>query len=247
MTVAEVFTWPKQKMLLTKSNLKTNKNFVVWNVGTISLQLAPAQESVRWNLCPFAGACADLCLRTCGHNKLHMAKNIRVLRTEFLHLDFPGFKDRLFQELDAFAKWCKNKNARMGVRLNCLSDVVWETKLPEVFKRYPDAIFYDYTKIPVRYQRWLKGLLPSNYHLTYSLSGENPSSHKSAKRFLELGGTVAIVFDELPDDMQWEGWVVWPGDDSDARWRDPPGSVVGLLAKGPAKKDTAGFVVRPNG
>ena len=244
-TLTEVFTYPKEKKLLTKSNMKTNKNFVKHNVGTISLQLAPADESGRFNVCPFAGACKSICLKYSGHNQMKLAKNIRVLRTEFLFLDFEGFKSKLFQELDAFKKWCDKKGAKMGVRLNCLSDIVWEAKLPEVFTRYPDAIFYDYTKIPVRYQRYLDGKLPANYCLTYSLSGENPASHESAKRFLEQGGTVAIVFDKLPDDMQWNGWVVWNGDDSDARWLDPKSSVVGLVAKGgPARKDQTGFVLR---
>ena len=242
MTATAVFTWPKEKQLLTKSNLKTNKNFVKFNVATISLQLAPHKESKRWNVCSFAGACAKICLKSCGHNRFPTHGKVRILRTEFLFLDPEGFKVKLFQELDLFQRWCDKKNARMGVRLNCLSDVVWETKLPEVFERYPDAIFYDYTKIPVRYMRFLDGKLPSNYHLTYSVSGENPATIESGKRFLELGGTVAVVFDELPE--KWEGFDVVSGDESDARWRDEAGKVVGLLAKGPAKKDTSGFVVR---
>jgi hypothetical protein len=38
---------------------------------------------------------------------------------------------------------------------------------------------------------------------------------------------------------------VFNGDDSDLRFLDPKGVVVGLYAKGKAKKDTTGFVKYP--
>ena len=60
--------WPKGLDMLTKVNLKTDKN-KKHGVATISLQLAPAKESLNWNVCPFAGACAKICLKTAGHNR----------------------------------------------------------------------------------------------------------------------------------------------------------------------------------
>jgi hypothetical protein len=38
---------------------------------------------------------------------------------------------------------------------------------------------------------------------------------------------------------------VFNGDDSDLRFLDPKGVIVGLYAKGKAKKDTTGFVKYP--
>jgi hypothetical protein len=38
---------------------------------------------------------------------------------------------------------------------------------------------------------------------------------------------------------------VFNGDESDLRFLDPKGSVIGLYAKGKAKKDTTGFVKYP--
>jgi hypothetical protein len=40
------------------------------------------------------------------------------------------------------------------------------------------------------------------------------------------------------------GRPVFNGDESDLRFLDPKGVVVGLYAKGKAKKDTSGFVVQ---
>jgi hypothetical protein len=52
---------------------------------------------------------------------------------------------------------------------------------------------------------------------------------------------VAVVFDTLP--TTYLGRPVVNGDDTDLRFLDPQGVVVGLKAKGRAKKDTSGFTV----
>jgi len=56
------------------------------------------------------------------------------------------------------------------------------------------------------------------------------------------GGNVAVVFDGMPN--TYAGAPVVDGDASDLRFLDPDGVVVGLKAKGDAKKDDSGFVKR---
>lgn len=51
---------------------------------------------------------------------------------------------------------------------------------------------------------------------------------------------VAAVFHKLPE--TWLGYPVMDGDDSDLRFLDPKGHIVGLKSKGQAKHDTSGFV-----
>ena len=60
-------------------------------------------------------------------------------------------------------------------------------------------------------------------------------------RILKDGGNVAIVFKTIPD--TWNGFKVISGDDTDLRYFDPKNVVVGLTAKGDAKKDFSGFVI----
>jgi len=48
-------------------------------------------------------------------------------------------------------------------------------------------------------------------------------------------------YDTLPD--TWNGFHVVSGDEDDLRYTDERGVVVGLVAKGKAKKDTTGFVI----
>jgi hypothetical protein len=79
---------------------------------------------------------------------------------------------------------------------------------------------------------------PSNYHLTFSRSEHND---KKCEMVLAMGGNVAVVFrNQLP--KTWKGYEVVNGDDTDLRFLDKKGVVVGLIEKGMAKKDETGFV-----
>ena len=99
--------------------------------------------------------------------------------------------------------------------------------------------FYDYTKRPYRV------VLPDNYTLTFSLCEDN---RDSALGMLASGRcNIAVVFranglkhEPLP--TSWRGYKVVDGDETDLRFLDPAGVVVGLRCKGVALKDTSGFV-----
>ena len=105
---------------------------------------------------------------------------------------------------------------------------------------FPDVVFYDYTKFPIN----KRVNLPKNYTLTFSRSEAN---HDQVLENLRAGRNVAIVFstkksEELPS--QYLGYEVIDGDIHDMRFLDPKGVIVGLKAKGDARKDTSGFVVQ---
>jgi hypothetical protein len=56
------------------------------------------------------------------------------------------------------------------------------------------------------------------------------------------GMNVAAVFDKVPS--EYNGVEVIDADEHDLRFLDKPGVVAGLKAKGRAKKDYSGFVIR---
>ncbi len=64
-----------------------------------------------------------------------------------------------------------------------------------------------------------------------------------------MGGNVAVVWKITPSQWEqsrpqdWNGYPVLNGDETDLRFLDPPGSVIGLYAKGKGRKDKTGFVV----
>ena len=129
------------------------------------------------------------------------------------------------------------------VRLNGTSDLPWESlggvKRINLFNRFPSVQFYDYTKNPTRFDRQL----PANYQLTFSRSECNGDT---VAKLMERGENVAVVFsskkgEDLP--ATWQGREVVDGDLHDLRFLDGKNKVVGLRAKGKAKKDQSGFSV----
>jgi len=99
--------------------------------------------------------------------------------------------------------------------------------------------FYDYTKNIRRALAYAAGQYPANYHLTFSRSESNADD---VARALLAGVNVAVVFRKaLP--ATWGGRPVIDGDAHDLRFLDPRGVIVGLRAKGRAKRDVSGFVV----
>jgi hypothetical protein len=109
-----------------------------------------------------------------------------------------------------------------------------------MFTAFPEVQFYDYTKILGR-----KIVDIANYHLTFSVADGNDADVAKA---IQQGYNVATVFGikkTLPMPETYIGIPVFNGDESDLRFLDPKGVVVGLYAKGKAKKDTTGFVKYP--
>jgi hypothetical protein len=99
--------------------------------------------------------------------------------------------------------------------------------------------FYDYTKLPTPELRTM-----ANYHITFSHSGHNTSDALNA---LSHGVSVAVVFDtrkgeSLPE--TWRGYRVVDGDTHDLRFLDARGAVVGLRAKGNARRQDSAFIVK---
>jgi hypothetical protein len=108
-------------------------------------------------------------------------------------------------------------------------------------ERFPFINFYDYTKIFNRKN------IPTNYHLTFSLSENNEND--AALWLAEKRGNVAAVFSTpkskaLPATFTLAGahYPVIDGDLHDLRYIDPEFAIVGLRAKGKARKSKSKFV-----
>jgi hypothetical protein len=158
--------------------------------------------------------------------------------------------DMLEKNIISLTKRASKNNLVPCVRLNGTSDISWENvggEFKNLLNKFPYLQFYDYSKNNIRMERFLGGLMPKNYHLTFSL---NESNMDTALKILKLGGNVAMVFDTkkgkaLPKTHL--GFKVVDGDLSDLRFLDKQGVVVGLRAKGKARKDTtSGFVQDTN-
>ena len=123
-------------------------------------------------------------------------------------------------------------------RLNGTSDLPWE-KYPvggkkNIFELFPTVTFYDYTKVLGRKIKTIP-----NYHVTFSRAESN---QKDVDKAMKAGMNVAVVFDQVPS--RYLERVVVDGDVDDTRFNDPENVIVGLKAKGRAKKDNTSFVIR---
>ena len=228
--------------LLTLSNPKVQKGTKLGYLTAI-LHLAPHKLS-GVNVCPKASPeCIALCLNTAGRGGIirkgdttNRIQECRIRRTRLFVENREEFFHQLSADIVKVEKIAMKLNLTPAIRLNGTSDIRWENLNvfggQNIFDLFPTVQFYDYTKISGRLS------LP-NYHITFSRSEMN---EVETAEEMDSGRNIAVVFDEVPS--FYKGRPVVDGDVSDLRFLDPTGVVVGLKAKGKARKGTYNFVVR---
>ena len=241
------------RKLLTYSNLKIVLGEDV-GILTAILHLAPANLS-GYEVCNGrTRGCTAVCLNSAGHGgigaecdargalvRTNAVQEARIWRTKLLHEQPTVFFAALRKEIAAHVRKAARLGMRAAVRLNGTSDLPVEEW--GVMAEFPSVTFYDYTKRADRMERYLRGELPANYSLTFSRA-ETMRSKLDTMRVLELGGNVAVVFGGKVLPETWNGYSVIDGTATDARFTDPRNVIVGLLAKGKARRDrSSGFVI----
>ena len=167
----------------------------------------------------------------------------RVNRTQLYFKDRAKFLYMMTKEIRNHEINCNKHGLKAVIRLNTTSDIMWENH--KIMELFPNVIFYDYSKHFKRMIKYLKGQLPSNYHLTFS---RNEANDFQTTQVLKAGGNVAVVFrNKLP--ATYKGFKVIDGDLHDLRFLDQKNVVVGLKekltlnSKGKLDRDNSGFVV----
>ena len=169
---------------------------------------------------------------------MKMVQEARINKTNKFFDNKFEFVLQLVKDVQAGIRFAARKQMNVCFRLNLTSDIRWEKY--GIMQEFPKHQFYDYTKSKERMRAFLSHEMPHNYHLTFSR--DETTDIEFIKEVIKKGGNVAVVFDEIPN--TWEGMDVISGDDHDLRFTDPHGKIVGLEAKGKAKQDNSGFVVK---
>jgi hypothetical protein len=233
--------------LLSKgvTNAKTIKN----PLETYILYLSPFnQNSKGVNICPNAKLCIKDCLFIQGRGRFSNVQNARIARTEFYLYYKNEFCTKLLKELSKLYTKALNQKTKILIRLNGTSDLdffaIVKNRLNfDILNSFgvdiqsPDfgLVFYDYTKILGKLEKYQNSI----YTLTYSYQGINAEESQKA---LDMGNNVAVVFrSTLPKEFM--GFSVIDGDISDIEMLSNKSKVLGLIAKGSAKKENGGFVV----
>ena len=236
--------------LLSTGNPKVLKG-MAQGYNTYILHLAPANVS-GYETCPKRTAgCTAACLNTAGRGGMfkrgestNVIQEARKRKTRMFFENRGAFMLQLYLDIKKAIKQSEKLGLIPVFRLNGTSDLAWEKYEVQdgknIFEMFPNVQFYDYTKM---LNRKVKAV--ANYHLTFSAADGNDADVDKA---IEQGYNIATVFGikkTLPMPEAYKGLPVFNGDESDLRFLDPKGVVVGLYAKGKAKKDTSGFVKFP--
>ena len=219
--------------LLSTANPKIQKGTKMGYLSFI-LHLAPSDLSGK-NTCPKATkGCIAACLNTAGRGGMfkrgettNVIQRARIRKTEYFFNDRAGFLADLAADIRKGIKFAEKQGLTPVFRLNGTSDLSWEKY--GIIEQFPTVQFYDYTKVLGRKIAHL-----ANYHLTFSKADGNDSDVAEA---LLQGMSVVAVYDKIPEGVP-------SADETDLRFLDPKGIMLGLKAKGRAKKDYSGFVIR---
>ena len=226
--------------LLSTANPKIQKGTKLGYLSFI-LHLAPADLSGR-ETCPKRTAgCTAACLNTAGRGGMfkrgentNMIQKARIRKTQYFFNNRAEFMADLVSDINKAIRFAERKGLTPVFRLNGTSDLSWEKyTVPStgqnIFEYFSFVQFYDYTKVLGRKVSQYK-----NYHLTFSKADGNDSDVAEA---LFQGMSVVAVYDKIPAGVP-------SADETDLRFLDPKGVMLGLKAKGRAKKDYSGFVIR---
>ena len=226
--------------LLSTANPKIQKGTKMGYLSFI-LHLAPSDLSGK-NTCPKATkGCIAACLNTAGRGGMfkrgentNMIQKARIRKTKYFFDNRDAFMQDLMQDIAKAMNYAAKKGLTPVFRLNGTSDISWEKYVvngqgDNIFQMFHMVQFYDYTKVLGRKVAHL-----SNYHLTFSKADGNDSDVAEA---LLQGMSVVAVYDKIPEGVP-------SADETDLRFLDPKGIMLGLKAKGRAKKDYSGFVIR---
>ena len=219
--------------LLSTANPKIQKGTKLGYLSFI-LHLAPADLSGR-ETCPKRTAgCTAACLNTAGRGGMfkkgettNTIQRARIRKTVQYFEQRQQFMLDLEADIRKGIKMAEKLGLKPAFRLNGTSDLSVEKW--GIIEKFPTVQFYDYTKVLGRKTAHLP-----NYHLTFSKADGNDADVQKA---LAQGMSVVAVYDEIPAGVP-------SADETDLRFLDPKGTMLGLKAKGRAKKDYSGFVIR---
>jgi hypothetical protein len=225
--------------LLSTANPKIQKGTKLGYLSFI-LHLAPADLSGRETCPKRTKGCTAACLNTAGRGGMfkrgestNTIQRARIRKTNEFFNNREQFMFDLMQDIKKGIRLANKLGLEPVFRLNGTSDLSWEkyemTEGKNVFDVFAGIQFYDYTKVLGRKVKHIE-----NYHLTFSKADGNDSDVAEA---LMQGMSVVAVYDKIPEGVP-------SADETDLRFLDPKGIMLGLKAKGRAKKDYTGFVIR---
>ncbi len=213
-----------------------SKHYKAFKYGELvyTIYLSPGNMS-GYEVCAGRTAeCTTLCLNESGHNRMDAKRNFinrsRIGKTQMFFENHEFFSRWVIRDIKAGITKAEKMGYKFSVRINNTSDIspeliyIRENGVKQnILQLFPDIQFYDYTKVMGRLNLMNKY---DNYDLTYSFNGSNM---ETCLQLLKAGIKVAMVFEKVP--TEFNGFKVVDGDLYDMRYKDEPGSIIGLKFK----------------
>ena len=211
-----------QMKLFTASSAKLDKSQTEQWLNAV-LYLEPSVDYK--SICQASSAgCRASCLTNSGMMRMPAQTNARVQRTKMYLTERDNFMVQLEKEITAYLLKATKAGKKLALRLNGTSDLDWF----EVYAKFPQVQFYEYTKRP---DIVLRAKKTSNLHVTFSRNEKTKDS--TMQRIIESGANVAVVFDDKKQmPLTYMGMNVINGDAHDRRFEDGTTQIVGLKLKG---------------
>lgn len=161
--------------------------------GIKKVKLPPG---TRTTLCASATAqCKASCLVFSGQNLNDRYNTIKKLSLTMALFHEPvAFMRMLYEATEKWQRECSCEGSVPFLRLNVYSDIPWELLVPDMFDRFRDVRFYDYTKVagrmPLRGGRYPV----ENYDLTFSYAGTKANLDAVDYEIRQNRRRVAVTF-----------------------------------------------------
>jgi len=177
---------------ILSDNAKLRKMPSGETVINAGVTMAPSKRSGVVNVCPHAtAACILVCvLWFAGRTVTKTVRAAATKRTRLWFYDPTTFYARLHRELVSLAKRAARRAVRAYCRLNVASDIDHPDSVAE---NHPAVTFYDYTASVEKAERYGRGELPRNYHVSFSV--KESTTFEDARKLHSLGVNLVTVFD----------------------------------------------------
>ena len=158
-----------------------------WTLPAFEGQLPDGR---RYNACPSAGICADLCYARAGHFQHGTVLAAHQRNLMYVLDDLPGWEAQMTAELQ-HRRYRPPQDGKIYVRVHDAGDYLSVPYLQawlRIFSSAPQVTFYSYTKQVALLERWARPDPPANFFWRYSYGGKqdfliDPQRHGHADVF----------------------------------------------------------------
>lgn len=220
---------PRPAKLLTSNSELRADGISNWTLPAFAVKLLDGRN---FNVCPEAGACAQVCYARNGTYLFPAVRRKHLLNLHFVLDDLDGWKTAMVTELssrrfrptgvpkevsrvslDDVDDWVRQwllsggKAVRVHDSGDFFSDEYTDAWL-DIARAVPDVLFYAYTKEVSRFRRMVDGVAPDNFRWLYSMGGRQDSlvdkdSDRHADVFLSMVSmTEEGYVDQSDNDLQ---------------------------------------------